>query len=502
MKSNIAVFSLFGLLLCCTPQDEMITRPDTQTSPGIVEIEYPKALPEEMYTESPNPRKYAPIEVFSMGTSLPHDWASKAVSRKTRVVAMMKDYTPAYTAQEAYDKATNQYGSSLLLPRQKATGRWRTQKVDGRWWLVDPEGYLNVYRGLTTLNCEDAAMVSRVYGDDTQWAKMTVRQMAELGFHGAGGFSADDKLQKYNNANAYLPITQTPKPNFLSGTISLAGYSVPENESCRVGVVFNEDFPEQVMKFAPGAIKAYVGKSYVLGVMSDNELCFSANGVDVLKEMLSLSDDSFAGKVAAKKLLEDHGLEPTAEAYLASPEKNQLLDEYSGQMAEIYFKSCHDAIKAVDPDMLYLGARLHGKPKTQKSVIEAAGRWCDVITINYYGDWTPDLLGKVASWKQWADAPFMVTEFYTLSEDTGMTNSSGAGFLVKTTLEKGFFYQHFTLALLEATNCVGWTWFRYMDHENSNNGLFNLRLQVYPEFATLARELNYNAYDLIKYFDN
>jgi len=36
----------------------------------------------------------------------------------------------------------SQYGGWKNGPRRQATGRFRTEKIDGRWWFVDPEGYL------------------------------------------------------------------------------------------------------------------------------------------------------------------------------------------------------------------------------------------------------------------------------------------------------------------------------------------------------------------------
>ena len=491
-------------LFSCEPKGKMISAPEQQTPPYIVDIDYPEPLAEESFDISPKPKPYRPVIVRSMGTDLPHDWETKGTDRKTRVIKYLKGYSPMYVGQGRYLNSVNEYGSCLSLPRQEATGRWRTQKVDGRWYLVDPDGYLNIYRGLTSFQNFVPEETDKVYGSETDWIRITVRQLAAMGFHGVGGFSSDDKVLAYNKTSSYMPLTHTPKPNFLSGAISKGSLATPDNTNCRIGVVFNADFPSACKRFAKEALATYKGNKYILGVMSDNELGLSASGVDVLEEMLSLDDDAFVGKVAAQVLMTDNGLEPTPAAYnsQSAAKKEELQDAFAGQMAEIYYKSVHDAIKEVDPNMLYLGSRLHGKPKTQKSVIESAGRWCDIITINYYGDWTPELKGKVADWQRWTDKPFMITEFYTLSQDVGMENSSGAGFLVKTTLEKGFFYQNFCLALLECPNCVGWTWFRYMDNETSNQGLFTRHLQVYPEFGTLAMELNCNVYDLINYFDN
>ena len=46
--------------------------------------------------------------------------------------------------------------------------------------------------------------------------------------------------------------------------------------------------------------------------------------------------------------------------------------------------------------------------------------------------------------------PFIVTEWYAKGMDSGMANTTGAGFVVKTQADRGRFYQNFTLGLLES----------------------------------------------------
>ena len=43
------------------------------------------------------------------------------------------------------------YGGWAKGPRLKATGHFRTEKHQGKWWLVDPEGYLFWSHGITGL---------------------------------------------------------------------------------------------------------------------------------------------------------------------------------------------------------------------------------------------------------------------------------------------------------------------------------------------------------------
>jgi len=57
--------------------------------------------------------------------------------------------------------------------------------------------------------------------------------------------------------------------------------------------------------------------------------------------------------------------------------------------------------------------------------------------------------------------PVVVTEWYAKGMDSGMANTTGAGWLVRTQADRGWFYQNFVLALMESKVCVGWHWFKY-----------------------------------------
>lgn len=41
------------------------------------------------------------------------------------------------------------------------------------------------------------------------------------------------------------------------------------------------------------------------------------------------------------------------------------------------------------------------------------------------------------NWDVWANKPFIITEFYTKAEDSGLTNVTGAGWKVRTQKDRG-----------------------------------------------------------------
>ena len=144
-------------------------------------------------------------------------------------------------------------------------------------------------------------------------------------------------------------------------------------------------------------------------------------------------------------------------------------------------------------------------------MFEVAGRYMDVISVNHYQRWTPDM-EEITNFGKWSGKPFMVTEFYTKGEDSDLPNTTGAGWNVHTQEERGLFYQNFCLQLLESKCCVGWHWFKYMDNDpedlttdesnrDSNKGMVKWNFEPYPALLAKMKQLNDRTFRLIQYFD-
>ena len=179
---------------------------------------------------------------------------------------------------------------------------------------------------------------------------------------------------------------------------------------------------------------------------------------------------------------------------------------------DLYFEITTKAIRAVLPHHLCLGSRFHDPAVNKQGVWRAAGKWCDVISLNYYYVWTPQT-DIVQRWTEWSGKPCMITEFYAKGADSGMANTTGAGWLVKTQAERGAFYQNFALALMQSKTCVGWHWFKYMDNDpadpktdpsnkDSNKGMFNATYEPYQPLLDSMRELNTRVYSIIDHIDS
>ena len=502
-RAILLVVALAGMLSCEKDDPNNGRMPPAPVTPPQEEEDIlPTPLAQENYSPSLLGKPYKPIMVEYSSKVPVTSWTQA----KTRILPYLVEFT-ADTTAATYKSRTNRYGSCTDLPRQEVTGRFYVKKIDGRWWIVDPEGYLHYERSVASLrkgssDRNKSAWNSR-FGSDSRWMQITQAELASIGFHGSGAFCTDtyQVIQDHNRSNPDKPITLAPSFGFLSNFRQTMNYEYPGGSSSNaVGLVYYGGWESFCENYIRSALAPYLNDKNVLGFFSDNEINFSSASSKILSRFLAISDKTDKAYLAAAEFMEEKG---------ASSVTDALNSEFAGRVAEIYYKGVKDAIDKIDPGMMYLGTRLHGTPKYLQGVVEAAGRYCDIVSINYYSRWSPELDTYVQKWDTWADAPFLVTEFYTKAMDSGLPNTSGAGFAVPTVKEKAYAYQHFTLGLLEAKNCVGWHWFKYQDDDGTDNdskpankGVYDNYYQMYPYLAKYMKNLNYNVYDLIEYFDN
>lgn len=91
------------------------------------------------------------------------------------------------------DADLDQYGG-IRGRAQKATGFFRTEKIDGRWWLVDPEGNLFLNKGIVAVEPFRAspraqAAFREKFASDGRWANEAVALLLANGFNGLGAWS-------------------------------------------------------------------------------------------------------------------------------------------------------------------------------------------------------------------------------------------------------------------------------------------------------------------------
>jgi hypothetical protein len=400
---------------------------------------------------------------------------------------------------------TSLYGGDLSV-KGKKTGFFHTEKIGDRWWCIDPEGYGYINTAVNSIvegaSIRNKTAFKQKFSSDAEWMKQTAAMLQQNGFTCAGSWSDHEKIRQYNKT-AKQPLAYTVMLNFMSsygnkrgGTYRQPGHTgYPKN----VIFIFDPEFEAFCDEHAKQVV-AWKDDRNLFGYFSDNEMPYR---ISYLDSCLAFPPTDNAYKAAMKWLKENN---VQAENITDSDRIAFLVFA-----AEKYFAIVNKALKKYDPNHMYIGCRFHNKERNIQPFMEAAGRYMDIVSINYYREWTP-VAGEMDNWSKWTGKPFIVTEFYVKAEDTGLGNISGAGWIVRTQKDRGDFYQNWCIGLLQAKNCVGWHWFKYIDNDPSqlnaepsntdaNKGIVNNDYMPYEDLLKRMKQLNDERYGIIRFLD-
>ena len=209
---------------------------------------------------------------------------------------------------------------------------------------------------------------------------------------------------------------------------------------------------------------------------------------------------------------------------------NEIKQLFRGFVYDRYFYVVGTAFRKYDPNHMYLGCRFLTGVKDAPWILRFASLHLDAMTINWYGQWTPNA-NDIYKISLYADLPLEITEFYTKAlENDGsfddpsdpLKNTRGAGWIVRTQQDRGDFYENFTLRLLETGAFVAWQWHQYLDDDDSpeviylngvngtwrdqsnidaNKGIVNNWHEPYEELCESMAQINFNCYRLALHFD-
>jgi hypothetical protein len=450
--------------------------------------------------------------------------------------------------REASDLATHpgpagwdQYGGWKAGPPLKATGRFRTEQRKGKWWLVDPEGRLFWSHGV---DCVDAATGVTPITDRRDWfADLPSPDSPLAQFLGRGdwaphGYYQGRSYETFNFTGANLlrkygdswmgQFRQLAHQRLRSwGMNTIANWS--DEEICRLDKtpytaslhgggrqlegssgywgkfadVFDPSFHTSLLASAARQKRRSAGDPWCLGCFVDNELSW---GDDLSLALASLA--SPPDQPAKRAMVEDlrrkyASIERLNEAWGTShaswdallaatvpPDPRRAHDDlaaFATRFAEQYFRLCREAVKQVDPQLLYLGCRFAW---TNDRAVRAAAAYCDVISFNRYQRSVAEL-----RLPEGVDKPAIIGEFHFGALDRGMFHTG----LVPTDSQpqRARAYRQYVGGALQNAWLVGTHWFQFGDQattgrgdgENYQIGLVDVCDTPYPETIAALREI-------------
>lgn len=440
----------------------------------------------------------------------------------------------------------DQYGGWANGPQRKATGFFRTEKVDGKWWLVDPEGRLFWSHGIDCVRMLDATPIEEraawfadFPGDQPDYREFLTSGFALKG-HYAGrspkcfSFAGANLKRKYgdnwnqtyaatvhqrlrswglntianwSDAGIFL-MRRTP----YTDTLGSRGAKVIEGSEGYWGQfpdVFDPSFAAAVRRAMEGKLKSSANDPWCIGYFSDNEMSWGDETSLALGALKSAPQQAakreFVGDLKAHytdiaKLNAAWGTSHNSWDMLLEsqtlPDKSRARDDliaFSVKTAETYFRTVRDTIKAVATNQLYLGCRFAW---VNEHAARAAGKYCDVVSYNLYQR-------NIAGFQYpGADKPLIVGEFHFGALDRGLFHTGLVP--VENQSARAQAYRDYVLGALRHPQLVGTHWFQWQDEpttgrvydeENYQIGFLDVADTPYQETIAASREVGQRLYD-------
>lgn len=413
------------------------------------------------------------------------------------------------------DPETDIYGGWTIMNLGNEDGYFRVRKAAGRWWLVDPLGNIFLSKAVAVFSPGSSerqkANISSKFGSNTAWAKAETAFLKGQGFNSLGAWSSVDIVK---NLPEPMPYTVILSPmgsynGYLKGSgAEAAGYKAAgwEGYPYDFAMVFDSKFDQYVENTISKAA-SYKTDKYLIGYFIDNEIPWKQYA---LERCLTKWPAGHINHDKAQEWLDARkGRSGCTIADATEADKKAFI----AYCYDVYLQKVTSALKRYDPNHLFLGDRFNqwNYELINEEMFKTAGKYVDVISINHYQRWQPEQ-GAMRNWESWSGKPFMVTEFYTKGLDSGLGNTTGAGWVVKTQNDRGLFYQNFVNELIRSGVCVGWQWFTYMDNDptntgadssniDSNKGIVQWDCTRYDALINQMREINECTYNLARFYD-
>ncbi len=373
----------------------------------------------------------------------------------------------------------SKYGGWKARRHDQGTGFFRVKKINGRWWAIDPEGYLFIHKALNSVN-SDYQNPDQIYG-----------MMREHGFNGFGNWTWDGtsgppekNIITASTVRNKTPMAYTPKVSFIG---NYRNERLPKGTRRIELPVFDEGFESKAIEYAK-EFMPYVNDPHVFGYFTDNELPFKTG----LQDHLAITDPNDPNYKTAIHFLKKRGKEPSS------------LDQsdahaYTALMGERYFKVVHDAIRRVDSNHMIIGSRCNSAEKFNQAFMKNAGKYIDIFSANQYNHWG-DRRFETKNMSEWSGRPLLFSEFYVMSSVGGRADT-GAGYTSPDQISRALFYQNYISTYAESGCVVGFHWFKYGEG-NNNTGVVNDKGVFYTELLTSMKQMNKHLYDFIDHADS
>ena len=423
----------------------------------------------------------------AMGQFTHDEWPGKAGS----LDELKKTWSEDAEALAPGDFGYCGYGGYENTSARK-TGFFRVEKIDDRWWFVDPDGHLFLSAGcdvmrpgmVTRTNSRDGFFeelppeglleglerdadrgasfltwnLSRRFGESWKqsWVDMTFQRMEAWGLNTVANWS-DPALWDARRKPYAVPLA--------SWQTEVSYLGLPD--------VYSEEFPKLVDERAEKQCAPRKDDPWLLGYFLANEPPFPQKELQTVDLILAGPDN--ATKAALQK-------------WLADGDTEERRKEFVGEAFDRYIQITSAAVKKHDPHHLNLGMRSGGRPTAAE--IRAA-RAFDVYSVNVYDYEVP--AERVTQISELTGKPIVIGEFHFGTPGRGLAASL---VLVRDQAERGRAYRYYVEQAFAQPELIGTHYFQWADQpatgrfdgENYNIGLVDVTDRPYPDMVEALKQ--------------
>ncbi|HYK89235.1 MAG TPA: hypothetical protein VE398_10720 [Acidobacteriota bacterium] len=435
--------------------------------------------------------------VDEFGQCIRESWPGKGVDLAT----LRKEWEKDDLKPTGTDFGYCAYGGYASAgTKHRATGFFRCEKIEGRWWFIDPDGHLflsvgsdvmtpwmetrtegrtSLFRSMPPADLlpprrgqrEAGASfytwnLFRRYGTDwlPKWVDHTLQRMEAWGLNTVANWSHNALWESKKKAYAVQLGRWETAVNYLG---------LPD--------VYSDEFPRNVDESARRQCAGHKDDPWLLGYFLANEPPFPQKEQQTIQLILSGSDT---------------GTQRELKRWLAGGDTPERRKEFVDRALDRYIQVTSEAVRKYDPNHLNLGMRSGGRP-TDAEIRSA--RAFDVYSVNIYDyEVRAERARRIA---ELTGKPVLIGEFHFGTPGRGLAASL---VLVRDQAARGTAYRFYVENAFSMPEMIGTHWFQWVDQpctgrfdgEDYNIGLVDVTDRPYTELIEALKATHLRLYQV------
>jgi hypothetical protein len=410
----------------------------------------------------------------------------------------VEEREPATTDSYNYSK----YGG-YLQARVNGTGFFRTENIDGRWWFVDPEGYLflsvgvdcvrpggggdtrdidkrrNMFKALPPEELNERSRrgnqvsfgtwnLYRRYGDDyrAKANEMIIRRMDKWGLNTIANWSSSEVISL--NRKAF--------------TLQLQGIGL-NRELMGLTDVYDPDFASAVEVSVRRFVAPQKDNPWLIGYFLGNEPAWLGQ------------EERLCGMIMNGA---ERPIRTELKKYIASGDTPERRRQFIYATFNTFLQTVRQLLKQHDPNHLNLGIRF-GNGHLSPAILNICKQNFDVFSFNCY-DLKPSEEMMETTMRQ-TGLPMIIGEYHFGTTDRGMAQSL---WQVNSQQQRGIAYRYYTEQAYSHPGLIGTAYFQWCDQdltgrfdgENYNCGLVDVTDRPYSYQIDAIKETAKRLFDI------